>query len=225
MEDRKTIEELAADNRRLRQLLDERHLPSELRHRQRSTLALLRAVVQQGQHQSPDVEAYAGHLLDRLDAIAWAQSTADDRGDVDFHTLIAERLRHFNVHEGPTVQLLGPEVRLTPRAGQYLALAVQELATNAIEHGPLGASSGALTIEWSLLHPEEYNRFRFVWTETGGRPTAALGEPGVGTSMLVNMLNFEFGAATTMDIGPDSFQCDIAFPWQHRFGTVLTADR
>jgi len=64
------IAELEADNRRLRQLPDQRNAPGELRHRLRSTVAVLRTIIRRSAQTERDSEAYLGHLEDRLDALA-----------------------------------------------------------------------------------------------------------------------------------------------------------
>ncbi len=64
------IEELEAENRRLRRFLDETGLPAELRHKVRNTLSMLRAIIRRSAETSDSLETYVAHLDGRLDALA-----------------------------------------------------------------------------------------------------------------------------------------------------------
>src|SRR4051812_50202672 len=68
--DAERIAELEEDNRRLRRLLDQRDAPGELRHRLRSTLALLRAIVHRAASTERDLPGYVALLEDRVEAVA-----------------------------------------------------------------------------------------------------------------------------------------------------------
>src|SRR3954454_25374536 len=151
--DAKLIADLESDNRRLRRLLDQREgAPGELRHRLRSTLALLRAIMTRSARTRPerDVLSYVAHLEDRLEAITRAQALADRHGDVDLRNLLLDELFHYGASEGERLLLSGPDIQLQLRAGQILALAIHELAVNAVEHGVLGANPGRIEASWDV---------------------------------------------------------------------------
>lgn len=135
------LAELEADNARLRRLLDKSDAPGELRHRLNSTLAMLRVIIQKSAETKRDLPDYVAHLEDRLEAIARAQHAADARGGVDLQGLLSEELLYYNILDGDQLSLQGPLVLLEPRAGQVLALAIHELAVNAIEHGPFASGT------------------------------------------------------------------------------------
>src|ERR1700710_2546050 len=86
--DAERIAELEQDNRRLRQLLDHRDAPGELRPRLRSTLALLRAIIQRSAITGRDLSDYLAHLEDRLEAITNAQALADRHGAAELRELL-----------------------------------------------------------------------------------------------------------------------------------------
>src|SRR4051794_16919895 len=52
------LAELEADNQRLRRLLDQKGAPSELRHRLRNALAMLRVIVRQSAETNRDIADY-----------------------------------------------------------------------------------------------------------------------------------------------------------------------
>lgn len=61
--------------------------------------------------------------------------------------------------------LLGPIITMPDKVGSGLALALYELATNAVKHGALGETSGRVSIRWEVTSPCSVN---LVWQETGG---------------------------------------------------------
>lgn len=205
------IAELEADNRRLRRLLDQRDAPGELRHRLHSTLAMLRVIIRKSAATNRDLNAYASHLEDRVDALARAQAAADDHGSVELHNLLADELLHYGAKEGEQATLSGPDVHLRPRAGQVLALAIHELAVNAIEHGALGAEGGRVDVTWhetSAAAP----RLTIIWKERVSDGLAVRGPPGFGTEVLTSTIAYELNATADMAFETDGLRCSLSFP-------------
>jgi two-component sensor histidine kinase len=213
------IAELEADNLRLRRLLDARGAPEELRHRLRSTVGMLRAIIRRSaESRAGDIESYIAHIEDRMDAIARAQSQADSRGWIDLHDLIAEELFRYGAGEGERAVLDGPCVRLRPRAGQILALAFHELAVNAIEHGVLGQAEGRVRVDWSLQDGGQ--RLGLLWQEQGARVQAEPVRSGFGTEVLTRMLRYELKAETDLAFERDGLRCSITMPMSDAVGMV-----
>lgn len=212
---------LRADNDRLRRLLDQANTPAELRHRMRSTLALLRHVIRRSADRATDIEDYVAHLVDRVDAVARAQTTADDQGAIDLHTMLAEELIRFRIMEGEQLEMAGPSVQFCARPGQAIALAIHELALNAIQHGPLGCDEGRLTVTWHVEGQPPDHALIFKWRETGSTSPAVPSAPGFGTDTLVGMLAHELGATTKFAYDRVGLSCIIRLPWAERLGSIL----
>ena len=49
----------------------------------------------------------------------------------------------------------GPDLVLTPKAGLSVALAVHELASNAVKYGSLSDPKGRLAISWNVTDDPE----------------------------------------------------------------------
>lgn len=214
------IADLQADNARLRRLLDQRDAPGELRHRLQSTLAMLRIIIRKSASTKDDIETFVAHLEDRLDAIARAQAAADEKGSVELFDLVADELRYYEVEDGERATLSGPSVNLRPRAGQVLALAVHELAVNAIEHGALGAGGGQVDVQWVVEPGEPSPMLALVWKESGSE-TSAEGRPeGFGTEVLTRTLAYELKAASRLEFEPDGVRFTLRFALTDRIGHV-----
>ena len=211
---------LEADNARLRRLLDEAGLHDGLRHAFRDLVSVLRAIVRRSAETAEDVEGYAAHLLGRIDALARARTRTDTLGEADLHALILDELMIYVVHEGERATIAGPSVRLRPKAAQLLALAVHELATNAIEHGALSAPDGRVDVRWTLEAGSLEPILMMAWTETGGMNTTARGRDGFGTAMLTEMLTYDLGAETVLTIEPHGVRCTIRLPLTSRVGRL-----
>lgn len=210
--DKARIEQLEADNRRLRTLHEQHDAPGELRHRLRSTLAVLRTIIRRSSLTASSVENYAAHLEDRLDAVARAQSLADENGTISLHKLISDELLYYAVNEGHRATIHGPPIELQPKAGQIFALAIHELTSNAIVHGRLG-SEGQVNISWTISGDHALSPVLvFEWWEPNepfsGSPTFS----GFGTEVLKNALPYELKAQTTLDFEPDGLRCVIRLP-------------
>lgn len=208
--------ELEVDNRRLRRLLDQQNAPGELRHRLRNTLAMLRTVIRKSALTAHDFEAYIGQLEDRLDAVARAQVAADEHGSVELHKLLADELFHYGASEGERAILTGPDVHLQPRMGQILALAIHELAVNAVEHGALGSNTGRVEVNWNVATDETKATLIFVWKERGLSELVKPLRDGFGTEVLTKTLAYEFEATTTLAFEPDGLRCTIGLPINER---------
>ena len=214
------IADLEKENERLRRLLDQHGAPGELRHRLRTTLALLRAVMRRSLDTGRDLPTYVDYLEERLDAIARAQTLADQHGEVDLQTLVTDELFQYGASNGENLLLSGPEVRLQPRAGQVFALAVHELAVNAVEHGALGSDSGHVQVCWSVAAAEPDTPLLFVWTESGPASDARSARRGFGTEVLTRMLPYDLEAETQFVNKPDGLRCTIRFPLPKQVGRV-----
>lgn len=162
-----------------------------------------------------DVEGYAGRVVDRLDALARAQAAAEQTGRIGLQALLADQMLRFRIREGERLRLEGPDLWFRPWPGHVMALAIHELAINAIEHGALGGD-GLLDVVWRL----EGERLSLLWRETGGTPTDAPAATGFGMEMLGPVLREEFGAETGLDWSGSGLVCRIALPWSPTIGSA-----
>ena len=222
---------LEADNARLRRLLDVQGMPDGLRHGLRDTVAMLRAVMRQSAETASDLEDYVIHLDGRLGALLRARTVLDAFGGASLHTLVSDALHLHLVREGEGAAIAGPRVVLQPKAAQVFALAVHELASNAIEHGDLAEGRGRVDVAWAVATGAEARpasqgdasdapTLRLVWKETGGSDVSPPGRTGFGTAVLQQTLAYELGAETSLAYEPNGLRCTIRFPLIPRTGSV-----
>jgi two-component sensor histidine kinase len=114
------------------------------------------------------------------------------------------RAGRFHIH--------GPQVRLPPRMALALAMALQELATNAIKYGALSAEAGTVEIGWSVTDEAGLPRLHLRWEERGGPPVAAPTRRGFGSRLIERSLAQDLGGSVTLAFDPDGLTCTLEAP-------------
>ncbi|MEY9185498.1 CheR family methyltransferase [Bradyrhizobium sp. USDA 313] len=204
----------------------QRLLLAELQHRVRNTLGVVRSIARRSAESSTTVEECASHLDGRLSAFARTQAmvTRDPEGGVDLEYLVVEEFVAYNAREGDQMRVSGPKVRFQSKAAETFALAIHELATNALKYGALSQPGGRVEITWRLDEIREPGELVFEWRERGGPPVKPPSRKGFGTELLERTLAFEFKGQTTMTFDPAGLECTIAIPLDKRtFHTPVVA--
>ena len=180
-----------------------RTLLSQLQHRVRNTLAVVKSITRRTADSSGSVEEMAAHLNGRLEAFARVQSAVTRNPDagVDLRSLVDDELLAHAVHEGDGVAVDGPRVALRPKAAESISLALHELATNAVKHGALAhRNGGKISVSWQLNEDRGDERLVFEWTETNSngqipKPT----RQGFGMELLTQILPYDLEAKTNLE--------------------------
>jgi PAS domain S-box-containing protein len=209
-ERRRAEESLRESERQAKLLL------AELQHRVRNTLAVIRSIARRTAQTSESVEDYAMHLDGRIDAFARVQAavTRTPHTGLDLANLVADTLLSVGAQEGERVRHIeGPNVRLQAKAAETVALAIHELATNAVKYGALSAEQGGIAVEWSIEEAPEQPRLVLRWIETGVKlsgetPTRR----GFGTELIERTLAYDLGGKASLDFTPDGLHCTISLP-------------
>jgi PAS domain S-box-containing protein len=187
-------------------------LSREVDHRAKNALAVVQAALRLTS--APDLPGYVRAIEGRVAALARAQTLlADDRwAGADLHTLLRGELAAFVEGDTPRVELRGPPVALPAGAAQPFAMAVHELATNAVKYGALSTPPGRVTVRWDLDGAPDAT-LRLRWSETGGPPVR--GEPsrsGFGTRLLKGTVGHQLGGVVSKSWQASGLVCDIVLP-------------
>ncbi|MFC3126920.1 PAS domain S-box protein [Pseudoroseomonas globiformis] len=104
----------------------------------------------------------------------------------------------------------GPTVWLAPKQALGLALALHELATNALKHGALTHQDGRIVVRWG---GEADGMVQLMWREGNGPPVRAPSRKGFGTRMLERGLPAELGPGSSVKLNyeSDGFVAAIRF--------------
>ena len=129
-------------------------LVGELHHRMRNLIGVVMALADRTAVGSPSLDAFRTSLADRLMALARVQGLLSRAPSVDrvtFDELVASELSAQSVENDAGVTLDGPRgVVLRFISVQALAMALHELATNAVKYGALGRRTGRLRVRWRV---------------------------------------------------------------------------
>jgi two-component system CheB/CheR fusion protein len=196
-----------------------RILVAELQHRTRNLVGLVMAMADRTAFPGQTLEDFKTSFSERLMALARVQGllSRSSPGDgVAFNELLESELSAQSAENGGTITLDGPKgVVVRSLSVQALAMALHELATNAIKYGALGQKNARLDIVWRVK-PENGSPWIFVdWKESGvdgSRSTAGGRGSGSGRRLIEEALPYQFGARTTLAIEEDGAHCTIALP-------------
>ncbi len=190
-------------------------LAREVDHRAKNALAVVQAAMRLTPKEDP--VAFARAIEGRVNALARAQTllAAERWNSADLRGLIEGELAPFLApREGvPAAVLSGPRVALPAGAAQPVAMAVHELATNAVKHGALSRAGGQLLVYWSLDTAPAVPRLLLRWVERGGPPVG--GEParrGFGSRVLEGTVRGQLGGSVTLGWDPAGLVCEISVP-------------
>lgn len=167
-----------------------RLLNRELEHRIKNTLSVLQAIVNQTFRSGHDREGVRAALVRRIGALADAQTllTHASMAEADIRDVIEHALAPFRSGGGSRFDIAGTPVLLSARQVLSLALAINELATNALKYGALSSPNGKVSITWKAGRPGSDDMLRLAWVESGGPPVARPARKGFGSRILETVL-------------------------------------
>jgi two-component system CheB/CheR fusion protein len=177
-----------------------RLLLSELQHRVRNTLGLVKTITRRTAQSSSSVGEMEAQLSGRLDAFGRVQAAVTRNPDegVDLKSLVTDELLAHGLKQGDGLAISGPDLRLNTKTAESISLAVHELATNAVKHNGLGANGGKVSVSWKLTG-DGNPALAFEWKEQSGN--GDLPKPkrkGFGFELLTRGLPYDLGGETDL---------------------------
>jgi len=198
----------------------QRLLVAELQHRTRNLLGIVRSIARQTTETAGSTAEFTEKFGKRLAALSRVQdvlSTFQEQS-VSIADLVNNELGALGADgQGGRVTVGGPEVTLRNSSVQTLALALHELATNALKYGSLvpGIDRGHLDVSWNVTEPADSRQLVLNWVESGVPKRRNGKKPvqiGYGRRLLEEALPYQLGAKTRYEEGPDGIHCRIEIP-------------
>jgi two-component sensor histidine kinase len=182
-------------------------LTRELQHRVKNTLANVISIA--NQTFKADVHrdartAFNARLitLDRAhDAL-----TESNWGKTDIRQIIETSLHPHAIAD--SVNICGPETQFGSRQALALALAINELATNAVKYGALSQRGGRVAVTWRLKD----EILEWIWTEAGGPNVVAPERTGFGSRVIRELLATELSGTSEVSYEPTGLVCVFRVP-------------
>ncbi|WP_066472031.1 PAS domain-containing sensor histidine kinase [Bosea sp. WAO] len=170
-----------------------RLLNAELAHRMKNVLAMIGAVANQTFRSAGSLEEAQATFGERVAALGEAHAilTQSSWSGAPIRAVIEGALAPHRIAEGRVV-LNGPALELGAKQSLTLALAINELTTNAIKYGALSRDGGRVAIAWRAGAPDSEERFALGWSESGGPPVTAPTRKGFGSRLLERVVAQDF---------------------------------
>jgi PAS domain S-box-containing protein len=191
----------------------QRMLICELDHRVKNVLASVATVARRTREDSGSMDDFLRAFDGRIQSMANAHrllSQSHWQG-VSLAALVHKELAPC-VGEG-SARVEGPEVLLSAKATQSMAIVLHELVTNASKYGALATKHGRISVCWDWqCDGKAKRRLLLEWVETGGAPIVPPSEAGYGTFAIRNLIPYELGGVVDLAYGTASVRCRIELP-------------
>jgi two-component sensor histidine kinase len=199
-----------------RQQKDQAHLRlliNELNHRVKNTLATVQSIVAQTLRSGGAPIATRDTLTARIVALSKAHDVLTDEqwSGADLAQIAAQAAQPFRMGLGDErIVLRGPHVRVPPKTAIAMALALHELATNAVKYGALSTSEGRVDFTWQLIsHEDQSDELVATWRESDGPRVSPPTRAGFGTRLIERGLAADLNGHVTISYPVDGVVCTI----------------
>ncbi|WP_170151596.1 PAS domain-containing sensor histidine kinase [Microvirga subterranea] len=194
--------------------VDQRVLINELNHRVKNTLATVQSIAAQTLRNASSTQEAKGALEGRLFALSRTHDvlTRESWDGADLYDIAAQAVEPYSNRSEDRLHLTGPHVRLPPRMALALAMAFQELATNAVKYGALSMAGGEIRITWEVDPADARTELHLCWEERGGPPVEAPARRGFGTRLIERSLAQDLGGDVRIEFAPTGVVCTVAAP-------------
>ncbi|MFC1459517.1 PAS domain S-box protein [Microvirga arabica] len=189
-------------------------LINELNHRVKNTLATVQSIASQTLRNAPTAEAAREAFESRLLALSRTHDvlTRENWEGAFLREIVAQALEPYRSYGEERLHWSGPKLRLSPRMALALAMALQELATNAVKYGALSDTAGRLDIGWSVDRKAGEPYLHLKWQESGGPPVQAPARRGFGTRLIERSLAQELNGEVRILFEPTGVVCVVEAP-------------
>jgi PAS domain S-box-containing protein len=185
----------------------------ELDHRVKNMLATVMAVADRTLAGSDDLSEFSDAFRGRIAALAQVhESLAHSKWEgASLRDLVQRALAPYRATDSKRISIEGPDLTLSIHAAPPLAMALHELATNAVKYGALSVPTGQLEISLEVSPSGERHRVRLNWIESGGPPVVKPEERGFGLTLIEQGVEYQLGGQVKLDLRSEGLRCEIIF--------------
>jgi PAS domain S-box-containing protein len=189
----------------------QRLLINELNHRVKNTLATVQSIATQTLRNAGSVGEAREAFESRLMALSRAHDvlTRENWDGADLTEIVEQAMAAYRQEGGSRVHIHGWDVRLSPGQALAVAMALHELATNAMKYGALSNETGEVRIGWNVELAADPCRLRLTWAERGGPPVKEPSRRGFGTRLLERSLAQDLGGQVRLTFAPTGLVCTV----------------
>jgi two-component sensor histidine kinase len=180
-------------------------LVNEMQHRIKNSLATIQAIATQTLNQPKERDAF----IARLHALGSAHDllTSETWQSAPLRAIVTKALEAFQERLHERITLDGPtDLWLDSTKSVVVAMALHELATNAVKYGALSNGAGRVSIAWK--RQSKGNRVKLVWQESGGPEVCTPKRKGFGSQLIERAFAGELGGSELI-FSPRGLSCTL----------------
>src|SRR5262245_14527379 len=200
----------------------QRTLVAELDHRVKNALATVSAVASHTQDANLSTADFAAKLTGRIRSMAATHELLSSREwkGVSVRELVRRELAPYMARDNTALD--GPELMLSPEAGQNVSMVLHELTTNAVKHGALSTNEGRISVRWNRRRNGAGAGLCIEWRETGGPLVQIPRRSSYGTEVIRNLIPYELGGTVDLVFASDGLRCRLQIPgeWVNTCGAA-----
>ena len=183
-------------------------LAEEVDHRARNVVAVVQSIMRLTRADS--IDSYMVALDGRIGALSTAHRLlAGSRWEgADLTRLVDEEFAPYLATGPARVLARGPVVLMPPAMAQTVALAVHELATNAVKYGALSTETGRVDLTWS----NDSGKLELTWVESKGPTISAPSRRGYGSRAIIAGIERQLGGTVQFDWQESGLRCVLTVP-------------
>jgi two-component sensor histidine kinase len=107
--------------------------------------------------------------------------------------MILRALAPFQENRTARFTVAGPDAILAANPALLLAMALHELATNAVKYGALSNETGTVSVTWTIEGTGVARKLALAWREDGGPAVSTPDRKGFGSTLIERALQQEHG--------------------------------
>jgi len=191
-----------------------RLLIEELNHRVKNTLATVQSITAQTLRTADSKEAARDAVETRLLALSRAHDvlTRERWGGANLTEVVERALEPYQVPGENRFRIVGSHLRVTPRMSLALAMALHELATNAVKYGALSNKAGSVEVSWKVANGTTPPRLSLRWAEAGGPAVTKPQRRGFGSRLIERSLAHDLDGHVAITFAPTGVVCTVDAP-------------
>jgi two-component sensor histidine kinase len=186
-------------------------LIGELNHRVKNTLATVQSIASQTLRNAPTLDHASSAIESRLIALSQVHNVLTDRSwaHVGLHDIVAQAVEPYRSRGENRIHVQGPAIQVPPRMALPLAMALQELTTNAVKYGALSNGTGQIRVHWTLNDTSAPPQLHLRWEESGGPPVQAPKRRGFGTRLIERSLALDLEGEVEIQFALGGVVCTV----------------
>ena len=193
-----------------------RVLMREMAHRSRNLLTVVQSMARQGARFATGLPDFVSEFTARLQVLADATNQMTEGWDnrsSNLGAVLSRQIAPYAQSYPDRIEMSGSDVVVPVEVAGQVALAVHELATNAVKHGAFAAPEGRAELSWRA---EGHGGLVLCWRETGGKRAALAPvggrEGGFGSILLARAVPTSVGGTLRYEPTADGLIYELSIP-------------